>query len=293
MPAPVEWFGDAPERFSTGISRGISLALWRLDHAGEMEFETAPEPHTHMICAHLSGSIDWAARLDDRAYERPCLPATFCIARAGEAASVRLRNAHASFVHFYLPTGWFEERLEEFSPKMRPSALELLDPMNARSAAVDRCARAAALALRSSGPAARLEIEAAGLTLAGVLIRDHSNADHRIAKTGGLAPWQVARVRELLAENIDTEMSLQTLAAQVGLSPFHFARAFKISTGLPPHRYQMALRIQRAKELLATTDLPISSVAAAVGYEDQGYLARLLRREIGVTPARYRRERRG
>lgn len=242
-----------------------------------------------MVCAHLSGSIDWAARLDDRRYERPCKPATFCLQRAEEAGEVRLSNAHSRFVHFYLPVDWFADRLAELAPQKRPAAVELIDPMNARCPDVDRCARMAARALSEDGWAARLEIEAAGLLLAATLIRRHSNATGRVSFKGGLAPWQVKRVSDLLAERLADAVGLEAVAAEVGLSPFHFARAFKRATGSPPHRYQMMLRIERAKTLLEKTQLPIADVAAAIGYEDQGYLARLFQKHLGVSPAQYRR----
>ncbi|MFX8016085.1 helix-turn-helix transcriptional regulator, partial [Acinetobacter baumannii] len=58
------------------------------------------------------------------------------------------------------------------------------------------------------------------------------------------------------------------------------------------HRFLVKLRIDKARELLESTDLPIIEIAAQVGYDDPSYLARLFRREVGVTPAAYRRERR-
>ncbi len=70
------------------------------------------------------------------------------------------------------------------------------------------------------------------------------------------------------------------------------SRAFKTSTGVPPHRYLVQLRIKKARKLLETIDPPISEIAAQVGYDDPSYLARLFRREVGKTPAAYRRERR-
>jgi AraC-like DNA-binding protein len=71
---------------------------------------------------------------------------------------------------------------------------------------------------------------------------------------GGLAPWQTRRCIEYLSEHAGHDVGLERLAALVSLSPFHFARASKHSTGLPPHRYQLNLRIARAKELLQTTE---------------------------------------
>jgi AraC family transcriptional regulator len=109
--------------------------------------------------------------------------------------------------------------------------------------------------------------------------------------TGGLAAWQSKRVTDYLKAHTSKEVTLAELAAIANLSPYHFARAFKQSTGLPPHKYQIMLRIERAKDLLADSLLPISDVSTVVGYEDQSYFAKWFRRIVGVTPSDYRRER--
>jgi AraC family transcriptional regulator len=107
-----------------------------------------------------------------------------------------------------------------------------------------------------------------------------------------LAPWQTKRVIGLLADNLDRDVTLKELASEARLSPYHFARAFKSTTGLPPGRYHLMLRMERTKVLLETTDFPIGEVAAAVGYSDPSYLARIFRRETGTAPCDYRRARR-
>jgi AraC family transcriptional regulator len=93
------------------------------------------------------------------------------------------------------------------------------------------------------------------------------------------------------ASDLAAEPSLAELAADVGLSTFHFARAFKASTGLPPHQQLLALRLEKARELLEMSDLTVTEISAEVGYSDPGYLARLFRKHVGATPAAYRRER--
>ncbi len=108
----------------------------------------------------------------------------------------------------------------------------------------------------------------------------------------GLSRRNVERIVDLLCADLSADVDLTTMAATVSLSPFHFARAFKASTGVPPHRYLMQLRVEKARKLLEGTDLPIGEVASEVGYDDPSYLARLFRREVGTTPAQYRRKRR-
>lgn len=110
---------------------------------------------------------------------------------------------------------------------------------------------------------------------------------------GGLATWQVRRTTEYLRDRLAEPVSLAELAAVANLSPFHFARAFKVSTGLPPHRYHRMLRLERAKELLQATDLPVTEIAHALGYESSQTLARVFRQTMGLTPTQWRRARAG
>lgn len=110
---------------------------------------------------------------------------------------------------------------------------------------------------------------------------------------GNRAGEQFAKANELMAINsLPADPSLAQLAGTARLSKYHFVRAFKASTGLPPHRYLVQLRIDRARILLETTNLSITEIAAQVGYDDPGYLARLFRGHFGMTPAKYRRDRR-
>jgi len=109
---------------------------------------------------------------------------------------------------------------------------------------------------------------------------------------GGLAPWQERRVMDHMRAHLAEKLTLGMLAELSGLSPFHFARAFKRSTGQPPHACLRALRTERARLLLETTTSSIVEIALEVGYDSSQALARAFRREVGVSPTTYRRERR-
>ena len=108
---------------------------------------------------------------------------------------------------------------------------------------------------------------------------------------GSLAPWQVRRVCGYLRDHIHENVSLDELAGLANLSPAHFCRAFKQSTGLPPHRWQLSQRVDRAQALLTDTNMPVIEVAARVGYDDPNQLARVFRKHLGTSPSHYRRER--
>jgi len=105
---------------------------------------------------------------------------------------------------------------------------------------------------------------------------------------GGLPPRALRRVREYIAAHLEENISIQGLARIVGLSMYHFARAFKQSEGVTPHHFLLRCRVRRAQELLADTELPLAEIALAVGFSDQSHCARRFREFVGVTPSRYR-----
>jgi transcriptional regulator GlxA family with amidase domain len=105
---------------------------------------------------------------------------------------------------------------------------------------------------------------------------------------GGLPPRALRRVREFIEAHLEENISIQVLASIAGLSMYHFARAFKQSEGMTPHEYVIQCRVQRAKDLLAETDLPLSEIALASGFSDQSHCARRFREHVGVTPSSYR-----
>jgi AraC-like DNA-binding protein len=120
-----------------------------------------------------------------------------------------------------------------------------------------------------------------------------SNPDRTPQKrrSGGLSPWQRRLTIEYLEENLTRDVSLQDLANLSRLSQSQFARAFKVSTGLPPYQWVLQARVQRSQEMLAKADEPVASIAAGVGFADQSHFTKAFRRVTGVTPKRWQRDR--
>lgn len=108
---------------------------------------------------------------------------------------------------------------------------------------------------------------------------------------GGLASWQTRLATEAIAGLDGPTLSLKQLADMVGLSQYHFCRAFKESLGVPPHRYQTILRIERSRAMLESTELSVTEISALVGYETSQAFARAFRNHLGISPQAYRRTR--
>jgi transcriptional regulator GlxA family with amidase domain len=105
---------------------------------------------------------------------------------------------------------------------------------------------------------------------------------------GGLPPRALRRVRDYIDVHLAERFSNATLAAIAEVSTSHFVRAFKQSEGLTPHRYVIRRRVEHAKELLASTNLPLAEIAMTVGFADQSHCARCFREHVGVRPRDYR-----
>ena len=112
-------------------------------------------------------------------------------------------------------------------------------------------------------------------------------------RPGGLAPWQERLSKDMIDARLDGEVRLAELAAACGLSVNHFARAFRQSTSLPPHRWLLRRRIERAQHRLLTTRLPVAAIALDSGFHDQSHFTNSFTRQVGAPPSAWRRARVG
>jgi len=96
-------------------------------------------------------------------------------------------------------------------------------------------------------------------------------------------------VTQFIEEHMSDDISLATLAGVVGLSPFHFVRAFKQSFGLPPHRYLSTLRMEQAKSLLANPAMSVTQIGFTLGFSETSSFTTTFRKHTGLTPTAYRR----
>jgi AraC family transcriptional regulator len=120
-------------------------------------------------------------------------------------------------------------------------------------------------------------------------LRRYGTARHSLGEvSGGLSPYKLRRTTAYIKAHLAQELSLAQLAAVGETSPAHFARLFKHATGLAPHQYVIACRMEQAKRLLAETDLPLSEIALEVGCTDHSHFSALFRVHVAMTPTAYR-----
>lgn len=103
---------------------------------------------------------------------------------------------------------------------------------------------------------------------------------------------KVRRVNDYIEAHLETNVSLKDLAEVAGLSPYHFARVFKLATGESPYHYLGSRRLARAQEMLSATELPLAELALACGFASQSHFTAAFTKSVGISPGRYRKERR-
>jgi AraC family transcriptional regulator len=160
----------------------------------------------------------------------------------------------------------------------------------------DQQVRQVMLALRaelSEGcPSGRLYGEGLATALASHLLQCHAvpwtlNSLHR----GGLSPTQVRRVISYIDAHLGEELSLRRLSELIHLSPYHFVRAFRQSTGRSPHRYVLEQRIARAQVRLMEPELSLADVGYELGFASQAHFTTTFRKLVGITPGTWRAKR--
>ena len=107
---------------------------------------------------------------------------------------------------------------------------------------------------------------------------------------GGLAPWQILRVRAYIDGNLHRTIHIRDLSAVARRSPAYFCRKFKLAVGEPPHAYVVRRRLERACHLMMTSAKPLSEIALSAGFSDQAHLCRHFRAAFGQSPGSWRRE---
>jgi len=143
--------------------------------------------------------------------------------------------------------------------------------------------------IRAGCPAGRLYGEALSLALAAYLFGRYSR--RRAPPTPGsivLSARQVRRVRDYVCQNLGSDIGLSELADQTGLSPHYFSLLFRRAFGVPPYRYVLSARIDRARQLLSERGMSISEIALELGFADQSHFSRVFKSFARVTPRQYR-----
>ena len=169
------------------------------------------------------------------------------------------------------------------------SKFELIEVYKDKDLLIQQIGLALLAEAGAENPSGKLYIESLTQTFVLHLLKNYSTANSSAENlSGGLSGYKLRRAKEFIIENLEEDLSLAEIAAAADLSQYHFARAFRKSTGFTPQQYLMKQRIERAKELLAKDDLPIVEISLRTGFKNQSHFTTLFRKFTKLTPRTWR-----
>ncbi len=282
--ARMEGNPDAPILSSGPLGWNGMIAERYLHAPMEHHFPPLPENTASLYLGQTTNSVRWS---DDGIHEGPTSEGDVTLKAAGQ------------------PAGWsFDKEVDLLVMRFAPAflvrvagengldgdAVELRPSLDQRDDAVKHIGLAMLAEIESGGAGGRVYGDALATALATHLLRSYGTHPQTVAdQRGGLPRSALRRVTDFVNDNLSRDLGLSEMAGVANLSRYHFSRQFKRSTGLPPHQYVIGRRVERARELLARTDLSIGDVASVVGFTHQSHLAYHVRRRFGVPPSALRR----
>ncbi|MDR0241711.1 MAG: AraC family transcriptional regulator [Burkholderia sp.] len=193
-------------------------------------------------------------------------------------------------LHFHLPRHILEETVDDLGGRQRPQ-LYLPPHLSANDSIIHALGRSLLPALARPDQASQIFIDHVGLAFQAHVAHRYGGVSERREKSyGKLTPSQARRAKELLLAHLDGKIGLADVASACGLSRGYFVKAFHQTTGLPPHRWLIVQRVERAKEWMRNPNLPLSMIADACGFADQSHFSRTFMRLTGVSPRRWRED---
>ncbi len=144
--------------------------------------------------------------------------------------------------------------------------------------------------IQNPGFGSDLVVDGLTRTIANLLSRCDPRAIEPPSQRIRLTPAKLRRVSDHVEAHLDRQISLDEMAALVGLSPFHFSRMFKATVGETPARFVFSRRLNRARDLLRDGSWGLAAIALECGFASQSHFTAAFTREAGISPGRFRRE---
>lgn len=297
LPDPLFTVGEThgravrPENELVAQSQDVG---WRSLHAAI--FREAPLHVTEsavdhpFIIYHITHPCEVTRKIEGARREQGLLgPRNICVTPP-ETIIEWEHHGHPEILQIYLRRSLYDAAVGELYG-CSASTAEIVPRFGIVDPLLEQLAIALADALRNGSIRDGLYIDTVAQMMAVHLARAHSvqSRPTSLPPTPTVSHQRMRQLIEFIEANLDQPLTLDAMAAQVGISPLYLARAFKAAIGQSPHQYVLARRIERAKELLRNTEMPIIDVALSVGFSSQSHLSHWMIRHTGVPPGIYRR----
>lgn len=279
-----------PPPMLTSAERGWN-GIELLRFKGTVEEIAIPPLPSHVVVASLSRHpVDLLQRLNGKLYESRCHQGKITIVPAGTTVEVEYRErVESDVLNLHLGDAFLREVAQ--SVEVDSDDLEIMLRVGTPAPQIEQIGLSLMAEIEANGlVGSKLYAESLANALAISLIRDHSSLGRKAVRKaavehdGGLSKRALKAAIDYVGDNLKKDLTLAEIAGAVHMSPYHFSRLFKESTGRTPHQYVIERRVRRATELLGSTALPIAEIAFLCGFAHQSHLNRHFKRLLGVNP---------
>jgi len=264
---------------------GISVSRFINSDSATREIQTETSPDHYRIAVILQGSQVSANYNGRTVYDGKTQSGMVHIAEPNAKISGLLRSPGEA-LHLFVPDRFLIQLGEEGDTPglgLRETIFEFDHP-------ISFLGRAIADSTLADDLGGRLYVDSLCMAVVARLLNRFSNGEPESAgRQHGLSGWRFKRVREYIDAHLGRPISLQDLANTAGLSRMHFASQFRHACGIRPHEYLLKQRIERSKEILLHSRMPVIQIALSVGFETHSHFSTVFKRIVGETPAEWRR----
>jgi AraC family transcriptional regulator len=260
----------------------------------ETLFPAGPDIYLVLV---TSGSV----QVDERKIHGPWVTYTihegdwFLTPADGEPYALRWKSLSSDplkTLHLHLNANLFSRTVQQVLDR-DPSRVMVLERTGFQDPLLANIGLSLQQELHSPAPEAtsKFYAETAAQMLTAHLLRHYTTTDVFIPEySRKLSSRQIQHLTSFILDHLNQNLSLETLAQQVGFSPYHFARLFRQTTGESPHQFVLRQRIEVAQRLLKETDWPLTQVALQVGIPNQSHFTQAFKRHLDMTPLVYRQK---
>jgi len=259
---------------------GFSMARWNVRQNSVVYCNS----DSHTLSMYLSGG--------ETTYRTDCVslkgaPGKICLMPQGQDSNWHI-NGDIDFMHLY----FCDEALRHYASTTLQTDvrfIELKDLLYEEDIKLKQLFIEYASVIEEHAICSPLFAEQAAHKILHHLLINHNGfllKDHKIQ--GGLSPKCMRITRDYIRQNLDHKLTIELLSKGVNLSPFHFARMFKISFGESPANFITRSRVERVKSFLNTA-ISLATISAEVGFSQQSHMTNSFKKLVGITPAAFRK----
>jgi len=275
---------------STPARSPVTISRVRCDEPGHGSSRSPPVEDAYAASISVGDLISADVRLQGKLVKRGGAPASGLYLFNLQTDPIVFFHSSFDFVRFYISRATLEELSRDAGAPMPGSLTRpefgALDPV------LYNLALAMLPALARPDEPNQLFVDHIALAFHAHLLSTYAGPCRDVVRTrAGLAPWQVRVTTDMIASRLEGKISIAELAEACSLSQSHFSRAFLRTLGVPPHRWLLDRRIDRARDLISHGLLPLNDVAKACGFANQSHFTRVFVALTGTPPGKWRRMR--